>query len=243
MLADPYPGYLIYCSASPGCVNRTNHSAWTPFGGTSAGSPVLAGSFALVDAELRTHGHPNLGFANPLLYRIHRSHLRRVVFRDVRSGNNDVFAGRGVGCCSAKRGFDPASGLGSVDVGTLIFAAGLDTPHYARLKVHLPRQRHVVRARHLRVHVHCSRACLFAASTTIRITHVRGAIKARSRLHVLHRRGGRTVTIALSRKQRRKLAKALRHHHRVTAYVSAAIVDPTGKVEHHTHAKKLRVHR
>ena len=84
VLADPYPGYLVYCSARPGCVNRANRDRWTPFGGTSAGAPLIAGSFALVDAELRTHGHPNLGFANPLLYKIARSKLRRAVFRDVR---------------------------------------------------------------------------------------------------------------------------------------------------------------
>jgi kumamolisin len=241
LLADPYPGYLIYCTARPGCVNHYNHSAWTPFGGTSAGSPLLAGSFALVDAELRTHGYPNLGFANPLLYRIHRSRLRRAVFRDVRRGNNDVFGGKGVGCCSAKRGFDPASGLGSLNIGALMFAAGVETHRYARLKVHLPRQRHVLRARHVKVHVHCSRACLFVASTTIHIRGVKGAITARSRVHVLHHAGGRTVTIALSRHARGKIAAGLRHRHRVTASVTAAIVDPSGKVEHHTRAKRLRV--
>jgi hypothetical protein len=243
MLADPYPGYLIYCSAKPGCVNRTNHSPWTPFGGTSAGSPLLAGSFALVDAELRTHGHPNLGFANPLLYRIHGSKFRRAVFRDVRSGNNDVFAGHGVGCCSARRGFDAASGLGSVNIGALMLVAIADSHRYAHLKVHLPRQRHVLRARHLRVHVRCSRACLFVAYTHIRIKHHKGVIKARSRLHVLHRGAGRTITIALSRGRRKAIAKALRHHQRVTAFVYAAIVDPTGKVEHHTHARKMRLRR
>jgi hypothetical protein len=243
LLADPYPGYLIYCSAKPGCVNRVNRDAWTPFGGTSAGSPLLAGSFALVDVELRTHGHPNLGFANPLLYKIDRSRLRRVVFHDVRRGGNDVFGGRGVGCCSAKRGFDPASGLGGINVGALTLAAGLDTRRYARLKVSLPRQRHVLRARHLRVGVRCSRACLFVAYTRIRIKGSKGAITARSRLHVLPGRGRRTVTIALSRGRRAKIARALRRHHRVTAYVYAAIVDPTGKVEHHTHANKLRLRR
>ncbi|HEX5192341.1 MAG TPA: S53 family peptidase [Solirubrobacteraceae bacterium] len=243
LLADPYPGYLIYCSARPGCVNHSNRSPWTPFGGTSAGSPLLAGSFALVDSELRTHGRPNLGFANPLLYRIHRSRLRRAVFRDVRTGNNDVFPGRGVGCCSARRGFDPASGLGSINVGALMIAAIADTHRYAHLKVHLPRQRHVLRARYLRVHVHCSRACLVIAYTHIRIKHHKGVIKARSRLHVLHHRAGRTIRIALSRGRRHKIAKALHHHQRVTAYVRAAIVDPTGKVEHHTHARKLRIRR
>jgi subtilase family serine protease len=245
VLADPYPGYLVYCSARPGCVNRANRNPWTPFGGTSAGAPLLAGSFALVDAELRTHGHPNLGFANPLLYKIARSKLRHAVFRDVRVGSNDVFAasGRSVGCCSAKRGFDPASGLGSVNIDALAFAAVVESHRYARLTVHVPRQRHGLRAHRLRVTVHCSRACRFVAYTRIRINGVTGLIKASSRAHVRHRRGGSSVAIRLSRRARAKIAKALRHHRRVTAHLFAAIVDPTDKIEHHTRGAKLRIRR
>ena len=245
MLADPYPGYLIFCSARPGCVNRGNRDPWTPFGGTSAGAPLLAGSFALVDAALRTHGYPNLGFANPLLYKTARSKLRHAVFRDVRTGSNDVFKaqGRGVGCCSAKRGFDPASGLGSVNIGALTFAAAVQRHRYARLSVHVPRQRDVLRARRLRVTVHCSRGCLFIAYTRIRIAGVKGLIKAQSRLHRRDRRGRSTVTIRLPRHARARIAKALRHDHRVTAHLYAAIVDPTGKIEHHTHGAKLRIRR
>jgi subtilase family serine protease len=241
MLADPYPGYLIYCSARPGCVNRFDDDPWTSFGGTSAGAPLLAGSFALVDAELRTHGYPNLGFANPLLYKIARSKLRHIVFRDVRIGSNDVFAGRGVGCCSATRGFDPASGLGSVNIGALMFAAAAETHHYARLEVHVAPQRHVLRARALRITVRCSRACLFLAYTRIQIKGRKGRITASSRLHLRHRQGRSLVTIRLPRRARAKIVTALRHHRRVTAYLYAAIVDPTGKIEHHTHGAKLRI--
>lgn len=243
LLADPYPGYLIYCSARPGCVNRLNGTPWTPFGGTSAGAPLLAGSFALVDAELRTHGYPNLGFANPLLYQIARSKLRHAVFRDVRIGSNDVFGtkGRGVGCCSAKRGFDAASGLGSVNVGALMLAAVVDTHPYARLTVRVPRQRHVLRARAVRVTVHCSRACRFVAYTRIRVQGLAGRITAVSRQHVRHGRGRSSVSIRLPHQARAKIAVALRRHRRVTASVYAAIVDPTGKIEHHTHAAGLRI--
>ena len=237
----PVSGYLIYCSARPGCENRFNSNPWTPFGGTSAGAPLLAGSFALVDAELRTHGYPNLGFVNPLLYKIARSKLRHAVFRDVRLGSNDVFAGRGVGCCSATRGFDPASGLGSVNIGALAFAAGVETHPYARLQVRVPRQRHVLHSRALRVAVHCSRGCLFVAYTRIRIQGQTGRITAQSRLHMRARRGCSTVTIRLPRRARARIAAALHHHHRVTAYLYAAIVDPTGKIEHHTHGSKLRI--
>jgi subtilase family serine protease len=243
MLADPFPGYLIYCSAQPGCVNRFNADPWTPFGGTSAGAPLLAGAFALIDAALRTHGHPNLGFANPLLYEIARSKLRHAVFRDVRTGSNDVFrgTGRGVGCCSAKRGFDAASGLGSLNIGALIFAAAAETHRYARLAVRVPRQRHVVGARALRVAVHCSRACRFVAYAKIRITGRPGGITAESRPHVRYRRGRVLVTIHLPRHASAKIATALRHRRRVTASLYAAIVDATGKIEHHTPGAKLRI--
>ena len=58
------------------------------------GAAARTGGDAGTDAELRTHGYPNLGFANPLLYKIARSRLRRLVFRDVRAGSY----GESVGC-------------------------------------------------------------------------------------------------------------------------------------------------
>ena len=248
MLADPYPGFLIYCSARPGCVNRSNRNPWTPFGGTSAGSPLLAGAFALVDAQLRSHGRPNLGFANPLLYRIDRSSLGPHVFSDVIRGSNDVFAprGRAVGCCTAAPGFDPASGLGSVNVGALTLASLVDTRAYARVALAVPRQRHVLHAGRLRVRVHCSRPCLFIAYASIayasfRARHVRGSVTARTPPRVLRRPGWRTVTVSLRRRARRRLASALHDRGRVSADVSAAIVDPTGKIEHHTRPVHLRL--
>ena len=248
MLADPYPGFLIYCSARPGCVNRSNRNPWTPFGGTSAGSPLLAGAFALVDAQLRSHGRPNLGFANPLLYRIDRSSLGPHVFSDVIRGSNDVFAprGRAVGCCTAAPGFDPASGLGSVNVGALTLASLVDTRAYARVALAVPRQRHVLHAGRLRVRVHCSRPCLFIAYASIayassRARHARGSVTARTPPRVLRRPGWRTVTVSLRRRARRRLASALHDRGRVSADVSAAIVDPTGKIEHHTRPVHLRL--
>ena len=101
----------------------------------------------------------------------------------------------------------------------------------------------MLRERALRVTVHCSRGCLFVAYTRIRIKGVKGRITAESRLHLRRRRGRSTVSIRLPRPARTKIRKALRHHDRVTAYLYAAIVDPTGKIEHHTHSSKLRIHR
>ena len=105
----------------------------------------------------------------------------------------------------------------------------------------VPRQRQCCGTRRLRVTVHCSRACRFVAYARIRITGRPGRIKVESRLHMRHRRGRSSVTIRLPRRARATIATALRHHHRVTAYLYAAIVDPTGKIEHHTHGAKLRI--
>jgi hypothetical protein len=60
-------------------------------------------------------------------------------------------------------------------------------------------------------------------------------------VHIRHRRGWSSVTIQLPRRARARIATALRHHDRVTAHLCAAIVDPTGKIEHHTHGATLRI--
>ena len=60
-------------------------------------------------------------------------------------------------------------------------------------------------------------------------------------MHARRRSGRSAVTIRLPRRTRAKIAGAVRHHHRVTAYLYAAIVDPTGKIEHHTRGSKLRI--
>ncbi|HEX5194702.1 MAG TPA: hypothetical protein VFW09_18040 [Solirubrobacteraceae bacterium] len=61
--------------------------------------------------------HRPVGELNPLLYRIAaRPTLYRKVFHDVTRGNNDLL---GLGCCRARRGYDEASGLGSLDIAAL----------------------------------------------------------------------------------------------------------------------------
>lgn len=71
----------------------------------------------LVDEALRAAGRPPLGEAAPLMYR-----AEGTAFDDVTRGNNDLAPflpgadHRGVGCCRAHRGYDLASGLGSIDL-------------------------------------------------------------------------------------------------------------------------------
>ena len=53
MLADLAPGYEIYCSAKP---QPCGKHGWLSIGGTSAGTPLLAGGVAVADQALRRAG-------------------------------------------------------------------------------------------------------------------------------------------------------------------------------------------
>ena len=122
MLADPLPGYEIYCTATRNCVSSTQPNPWIAFGGTSAATPLLAGGLALVDQDLRLHGQTDLGFVNPLLYSARRSSFGRHHPHRRRHRHNDISSelfGRALGCCTARTGYDEASGLGSVNLSGL----------------------------------------------------------------------------------------------------------------------------
>jgi kumamolisin len=130
MLADIVPGYAIFCSASRDC--SATHP-WESVGGTSAATPLLAGGMALSDESLLAHNKKDLGLVNPLLYTLGRSSLAGQVFSDVLRYGNDIgtFIGnrRPLGCCKAHRGFDLASGWGSVKVANLAAAAVARQPN------------------------------------------------------------------------------------------------------------------
>jgi kumamolisin len=120
-LADPVPGFAIFCTA-PECGSFPQQTpGWVGIGGTSAATPLLAGGIALADQAAGRRGQQPLGFLNPLLYSAARSGSRAAAFRDLRRGDNDLgkmipaAAGGGepLGCCSAKPGYDLASGWGS----------------------------------------------------------------------------------------------------------------------------------
>ena len=103
-------------------------------GGTSAASPFTAGLVSLLNSELQKRGVGPVGFLNPLLYAAPPS-----VFNDVVSGNNNC---RGqvptaTICCEtgyqAAEGWDPASGLGSLNFTALLV-------HVLSLPAFTPRQ-------------------------------------------------------------------------------------------------------
>jgi subtilase family serine protease len=81
--------------------------ALTTVGGTSGASPFTAAAAALVGAIERSAGRPAIGLGAPWFY---RAATTSGAFRDVTAGSNDL---AGVGCCTARAGYDKASGLGS----------------------------------------------------------------------------------------------------------------------------------
>jgi subtilase family serine protease len=102
-------------------------AGWSPTCGTSEAAPLFAGIVALA---AQVAGHP-LGPVNPALYRLAAGHARGIV--DVTKGDNTVSFSQGgrrhtVRGFTAMRGYDLASGVGTVDgayfVGELAAAAG-----------------------------------------------------------------------------------------------------------------------
>lgn len=77
-------------------------------GGTSGGTPFIAAHLAAMSARQRDRGFPTIGFANAWLYQA--AGATKPAFFDVIAGTNGVQL---VGCCSAYRGYDMASGLGA----------------------------------------------------------------------------------------------------------------------------------
>ena len=92
---------------------------WGPGGGTSLASPLFAGVVAIADQ----YAHARLGLINPALYTLERQHAPGLV--DVTQGNNTVsFTANGttvtVDGFPALRGYDLASGVGTVDAARLV---------------------------------------------------------------------------------------------------------------------------
>lgn len=91
--------------------------------GTSCSAPITGGLLGLVSNHLWNHHHIRLGFANPLLYYIHAN--CNECFQDITVGYNWCTEQQ---CCdnatnfgfTATAGYDPVSGLGSMNVGKIL---------------------------------------------------------------------------------------------------------------------------
>ncbi len=246
MLADTAPGYAIYCTAKGDCQEAPPVGPWGEFGGTSAGTPLLAGGLAVVDQALRTNGRQDVGLANPLFYTIARGATGPQVFADVTSGSNDLFAlvtngMRKVGCCDAAAGFDAASGLGGVIISNLSLAADGLVREIVDVGLSVPRQRHPVRDRRLLARVTCSGRCLMGAYAMIRIGKAKKSLSQLSRVYLLKKRGSRTIPITFDHPTLRALSAGLRRHATIIATIYGAVVDPSGNIERRSAGRALRI--
>ncbi len=226
LLADIIPGYAIYCTASPDCVPLA--PPWEAVGGTSAATPLLAGGLALVDQDLRLRGHQDLGLVNPLLYEIGRSPTRfPQVLSDVLRIGNDIgpdppSIGHALGCCSARRGFDEASGWGSVNLSSFDSVALRMQP--PRESFSLPSHQDPVGSHKLMVTVSCALPCRMRAEASVSIGPAK-PFTVQSRAFTLRSAGTKTVAASFSPRQVRKLRSGISHRRRIVAKVSAVILD------------------
>jgi kumamolisin len=236
LLADLAPGYEIYCTAkSQPC--SANHG-WLFIGGTSAGTPLLAGGVALADQALRQAGQSGLGFVNPLLYSIASSNAALAapptaasVFSDVTTGSNDLFAthNKPLGCCTAIPGYDDASGLGEINLANLTAIARTVTPALATVSATAVSPQSIAN-RNLVATVTCSVACIQSATATIRIaggaTTTVTAVPSSAAAAT-----ATTVKIPIDGQLRSKLKSALAAHRQLTATIVGTVVDGGGKTE------------
>ncbi len=246
MLADTSPGYAIYCTAKGDCQDAPPVGPWGEFGGTSAGTPLLAGGLAVIDEALRRNGRQDIGLANPLFYKVARTTVGPLVLKDVTAGNNDLFdlvtnGQRKVGCCDATVGFDAASGLGGVILSELSGAANTIVRQLVAVGVELPRQLHPVRDRHLLADVSCSGRCLMGAYANIQPGRSAKRLTQYSAVYLLKQRSHKTIRIALDKKTLGVLRSALRRHQRITATVYGAVLDPSGNIERRSAGRTLHI--
>jgi subtilase family serine protease len=245
MLADVEPGYDIYCTAQGECLNLENSNPWVPVGGTSAASPLFAGGLALVDQLLRQHGKQNVGLANSLLYKLDRRDASTHVISDVVSNDNDlgpylsIGTHRSLGCCTARPGYDLASGLGTVNVGKFASLAVSVQPAVAKVSLRLPAQRPLAR-RHLLAKLGCSRRCIVAAAALVAIPGA-GSFRLFSSTHLLLKKGGKTLQLRFSRSELRRLHAGLRAHKKIYATVIGEVLDAGGNVERLSRLHRLRI--
>jgi kumamolisin len=243
MLGDVIPGFAVFCSAAKACVSSAHPNAWGSVGGTSAGTPLLAGGLALVDQSLKAHDREPLGFVNPLLYTLGRSPTAASqVFSDVVAWGNDVGpyiggSGKPLGCCTAKPGYDDASGLGSVNLANLTGAADLIQP--VMFHISLAPHQHPLRSHRIVTTISCAGACRVGAFALIQIGKNKPA-EQDSKIFQLAAAGKQKVTIKLSKKELSRLRSASRHHQRIAAEVYGVAL--TGKtVLAQTRGMKLKI--
>ncbi|PRP86723.1 peptidase S8 and S53 domain-containing protein [Planoprotostelium fungivorum] len=117
------------------CDNGGGSCSTIQVDGTSASTPLLAAMISLINDQRISSGRATLGFLNPLLYQAAQD--APDVFRDITSGDNRF---------DAVTGWDPVTGLGSIDFSRLsqyalmtqfnvTYNTALDSPYAAVTRV------------------------------------------------------------------------------------------------------------
>jgi kumamolisin len=126
------PDIAAMASFTPGlAVFDAGDGGWGVGGGTSAATPLTAGIVALALQQERRARRPGLGSLPPLLYALARGPRYRSIFFDVTLGTSSrrpkSRAGRSPAGGAAQRGYDLATGLGSLKAAG--FAAAVSRLH------------------------------------------------------------------------------------------------------------------
>ncbi|HMD70498.1 MAG TPA: protease pro-enzyme activation domain-containing protein [Bryobacteraceae bacterium] len=131
--AAGHDGYLWVSSSDPTMPLCKVASNYCSIGGTSAAAPSFAGIITILNQFAAANGSPlsngGQGNLNPTLYRLFTttSSTASKAFHDITSGNNVVQCQGGTPDCTsgsygynAGTGYDPVTGLGSVDANNLV---------------------------------------------------------------------------------------------------------------------------
>ncbi len=109
--ADPSTGMALAATDGPG------KYVLYPASGTSAAAPLWAALIALADQ----YAGRDLGFINPVIYRIGRSAYYHQAFHDITTGDNtEMFPPETITGYQASPGWDPVTGWGSPNAQALI---------------------------------------------------------------------------------------------------------------------------
>jgi kumamolisin len=114
------PDVAAMASFTPGlAVFDKDGGGWGIGGGTSAATPLTAAMVALVLQQERKAGRPGLGSLPPLLYKLARGANYSSTFFDITKGTSSKrpksAVGRSAAGGAAQRGYDLATGLGSLN--------------------------------------------------------------------------------------------------------------------------------
>jgi kumamolisin len=127
------PDVAAMASFVPGlAVFDKDGGGWGIGGGTSAATPLTAAMVALVLQQERKARHPRLGSLPPLLYALARGPNYGSIFFDITQGTSSKrphsALGRSPAGGGAQRGYDLATGLGSLNAAAFANAVASHKP-------------------------------------------------------------------------------------------------------------------